>query len=159
MSKFKDKELLENIIKDSLCKAEVLVALGLKPCGGNYKTFDKYILKYEIDTSHFTGSIWNTGKRFREFGKKFDIQDILVENSTYTNTNRLRIRLINEGLKEEKCSNCNLSEWLSQKIPLELDHINGVNNDHRIENLRLLCPNCHALTSTYRGKNINAFMV
>lgn len=53
-----------------------------------------------------------------------------------------------------KCESCNLEEWLGNKIPLELDHINGVNNDNRIENLRILCPNCHALTPTYRGKNI-----
>jgi len=159
MSKIRDKELLEKAIKKSLCKAEVLTLLGLKACGSNYKTFDKYVSMYNLDTSHFTGRVWNTGKRFREFGKKLNIETILVENSTYTNTNRLRIRLINEGLKEEKCNNCGLTHWLDNKIPLELDHINGINNDHRIENLRLLCPNCHALTSTYRGKNINAFMV
>jgi 5-methylcytosine-specific restriction endonuclease McrA len=61
---------------------------------------------------------------------------------------------VNEGRMEYKCQCCGISEWLDKPISLQLDHINGINNDHRIENLRFLCPNCHSQTDTYAGKNI-----
>ena len=77
---------------------------------------------------------------------------ILVEHSNYQ-SNKLRKRLLNEGYKEPICESCFNEYWLGNPIPLELDHINGDNSDNRLENLALLCPNCHALTPTYRGKN------
>ena len=128
--------------------------MGIVAKGGNYKTIKEKLEKYEIDTSHFTGKGWNVGDRYRDFGIRFTLEEILVENSSYTNTNRIRLRLISEGLKKECCEKCNLSEWLLETIPLELHHINGVTKDNRIENLQLLCPNCHSLTENYRGKNI-----
>ena len=89
--------------------------------------------------------------KFKPFeGKK--IEEILVENSTYQSY-KLKKRLIAEGIKKSVCESCGQSEWLEQPIPLELHHINGNNSDNRLENLRLLCPNCHALTDSYRGKN------
>jgi hypothetical protein len=79
--------------------------------------------------------------------------EILVEDSKFR-TDWLKTRLIREGIFEHRCSKCQLTEWLDVLIPLELDHKNGVKTDHRLENLCLLCPNCHALTPTYRGKNV-----
>jgi 5-methylcytosine-specific restriction endonuclease McrA len=70
---------------------------------------------------------------------------------------RLRLRLIREGLKEPRCENCGLDSWNGVQIPLELDHRNGRRDDNRIENLTLLCPNCHAQTPTYRGRNIGRY--
>lgn len=155
-STLSNKELLESVIKDSVSKREVLFKFGLKALGSNYKTLNKYIVLYNLNTSHFSGKAWNKGENFKDFStNRIDIKEILIENSTYTNSNRLRIRLINEHYKKYLCECCNLSQWLGEKIPLELDHINGINTDNRIENLRLLCPNCHAMTDTYRGKNIN----
>lgn len=70
------------------------------------------------------------------------------------NTHRLRRELIDLGLKDHRCEGCDRSEWNGSPVPLELDHINGNRTDNRLENLRLLCPNCHAQTPTYRGRNI-----
>jgi hypothetical protein len=81
------------------------------------------------------------------------MKEILVENSNYTNTNNLRKRLIREGYFKYECCNCKLSEWMGEPMRLELEHINGINTDNRIENLKILCPNCHSLTDTYCGKN------
>lgn len=85
---------------------------------------------------------------------KIPLEEILVEDSTYTNINRLKIRLVNEGHLKYKCNNCkNEGKWLGETLSLQLDHINGEPSDHRIENLRFLCSNCHSQTSTYCGRN------
>jgi hypothetical protein len=149
------KEELEEIVKNVLSIAEICRRLGIRPVGGNYKTIKKYINLYDIDISHFTGQGWNKGLRYRPFNKITDISDILIENSTYTNTHRLKIRLIKEGLKDSICELCGIDSWCDKPISLHLDHINGNNMDNRIDNLRILCPNCHSQTSTYCGNNLN----
>jgi len=84
---------------------------------------------------------------------RFTLEQILVENSTYACTHRLKLRLIKDGLLEEACAKCgNRGEWMATPLSLHLDHVNGRGNDHRIENLRLLCPNCHSQTESYGGK-------
>ena len=140
-------------VAESLSVRQVLSRIGLVPAGGNYKTVHARIEKLGLDTSHFTGAAWNVGPRFRMLGKPFSWDGILIENSPYTSTSRLRNRLIEHELKENKCEQCGLTKWLKRPIPLELHHVNGVNNDNRLPNLQLLCPNCHALTESYRGKN------
>ena len=140
-------------VATSLSVRQVLACIGLVPAGGNYKTVHARIAKLGLDTTHFTGAAWNQGARYRMLGQPFSWDSILIENSLYTSTTRLRNRLIAHGLKEAKCEQCGLVEWLDQPIPLELHHANGINNDHRLTNLRLLCPNCHAQTENYRGKN------
>lgn len=84
------------------------------------------------------------------------LSEILIKDSIYQ-SNKLRKRLINAGLKNHQCETCGLVEWLGSPIPLELDHINGDKHDNRLSNLRVICPNCHALTDTYRGKNIGRY--
>lgn len=86
--------------------------------------------------------------------QEIPLEDVLVENSTYTTSSRLKARLLKAGRLKEECSSCgNGPEWNGKPLSLQLDHINGINNDNRIENLRILCPNCHSQTDTYSGKN------
>ena len=149
---YTDEDLVK-AIHESHSLADTLRKLGLRPAGGNYTLLKRKIEELELDTSHFRGQGWSKGKKQTHVTRQ-SLDKILIENSTYKNSNSLRKRLINEGVFEHVCVNCELDTWLDQPIPLELDHINGNNRDNRLENLRLLCPNCHALTATYRGKNI-----
>jgi len=146
-------EEFSQAVAASLSVRQVLSRIGLVPAGGNYKTVHTRIKKLELDTSHFTGAGWNVGTRYRSFGRKASLTEILVANSPYAFTHGLRGRLLKEGLKKHVCEVCELAEWRGQPISLELHHVNGINNDHRIANLQLLCPNCHAQTKNYRGKN------
>lgn len=148
------KEDYEKAVASSHSIAGVCRCLGLKPIGGNYRIVHNAIEMYHLDTSHFTGQGWNVGLRFNP-KKKQKIEDILIENSTYQSF-KLKRRLIKEKLKDELCEMCGLREWRGYPIPLELHHVNGNNRDNRMENLQLLCPNCHALTENYRGLNKSA---
>jgi len=130
-----------------------LTKIGLVPRGGNYKTVKMKIKKIGLDISHFTGQGHLKGKT-HNWAKKIPLEDILIKNSTYTSTTKLKDRLFKEKYLEKKCYECELTEWRGKDIPLELEHKNGDNTDNRLLNLTVLCPNCHAQTKTYRGKNI-----
>lgn len=150
-TKWTDEQLIE-ACKTSRSIRQVLSKLGLKEAGGNYSIIKRKIKEKELDISHFTGRGWNIGLTTKPNPPK-SLNEILTVNSIYQ-SNKLRQRLLKENVLEHKCSNCNNSEWLGNPIPLELEHINGDSSDNRLENLTLLCPNCHSLTPTYRGKNI-----
>lgn len=135
-------------VSESTSMTQVIPKLGLSETGaGNRRTIRNRIDKLGLDTSHWRGQDWSKGVR----NPKKTLDEILVEGSTYS-THNLRKRLLQEGLKDSQCESCGLREWLGSPIPLELDHINGVPDDHRIDNLRVLCPNCHAMTPTWRGR-------
>jgi len=148
------KEFLEPIVKECGSIRQVLNKLGLKEAGGNYENIKTRIKLFGIDTSHFHGMVWNRGK---EWSKVKDLTSKLVEHSTYTtglptSTHRLKKQLLKLGYKDHICELCDLTEWKGEKIPLELHHINGNRFDNRIENLQLLCPNCHSFTDNYRRR-------
>lgn len=134
---------------------EVVAGLGLSiTAAGNWRTVQKYVAQLELDTTHFIDRRSAENLKAAHLKTTIPIEDILVEGSTY-GTSNLSKRLVREGLKKYACERCGLTEWLGEKLSLELDHINGVNNDHRLENLKLLCPNCHSLTPTWRGRGRN----
>ena len=95
MSKYKiEKDELEKIVKDVLSIAEVCRRINIRPVGGNYKTLKKYFRLYDIDITHFTGQGWNTGKRYRNFTKTYSLEEIMVQDSTYTSTSKLKKDLL-----------------------------------------------------------------
>lgn len=139
-----DKDNLIEIVSVCDSGVEVLKRLGLIVGGNNWKTLEKYLSLYNIDTSHFKKLVTR---------KKSKLCDVLVENSSYNRTH-LKERLYKENLLERKCCICGQDEnWNGVRISLILDHINGVNNDNRIENLRIVCPNCNAGLDTFAGRN------
>lgn len=152
-------EDLKEAVSLSKSYSEVCRRLGISDKGGNLNTVKKKIIDLGLDMSHFTGSRWNKGLTSEEHKsiKKKDISEILIENSGWTSHN-LKLRLIKEGIKECKCERCNRTEWEGFPIPIELHHINGNHKDNRLENLQILCPNCHALTENYSGKSSNKVM-
>jgi hypothetical protein len=151
-----EKEKLENIVKLSYSFTDTLKKLGKRAAGGNFKTLRKYIEKYQIDVSHFNPEQIRIEKLRKNLtDKKKDLSEILTENSSY-GRGHLKERLYNEGLKKRCCELCGQSEiWNGKKMSLILDHINGVWDDNRIENIRIVCPNCNATLDTHCGKNLS----
>jgi hypothetical protein len=132
--------------------ADVIRALGLVPAGGNYDQVQRRIRELGLDTSHMTGQGWNVGGAFRPY-KERPLDQVLVAGQ-WTSSHGLKKRLFRAGLKEPKCELCGWAERAPDgRIPVELDHINGDRFDNRLENLRILCPNCHSLQPTHRGLN------
>ncbi len=149
------KEILEPIVKSSISIREVLSKLDLKFTGGNHQNMKDRIKQFEIDTSHMKGCAHNKGTIVYN-----DISYILVENSVYSSgaprgTDQVKKLLFKNSLKEKCCEECGISSWNGLEAPLELHHINGIRVDNRIENLQILCCNCHAQTDNYSGKNKN----
>ncbi|MEK7585024.1 MAG: HNH endonuclease signature motif containing protein [Patescibacteria group bacterium] len=147
-----DKERLVALVKESTSVRQVIKGLGLIPAGGNYDQIKKYIEEFDLGTKHFKGKAWNKG--LVGLGKPFiPLEKILVKNSTYQSF-KLKKRLFMVGLKNPWCEECGWAEkTIDGYLPLELDHKNGNRRDNRLVNLRVLCPNCHSLKPTHRGRN------
>lgn len=140
------------VVATSVSYRQVLVRLGLVPAGGNYSQVKGYIRRLGLDTTHFSGKVWNT-KIHLERNHRRDIDQWLRPHSG-VQSYKLKLRLFALGIKRARCELCGWAELSRDgRIPVELDHINGLSWDNRIENLRVLCPNCHSLQPTHRGKN------
>lgn len=152
MKEYYHKDNLEQIVRESYSFAEVLRKIGLRDVGSNFKTIKKYIGEYNIDTSHFRGQTWNKGMGYTDYAAYNKLENILKENTNFQ-SDVLKYRLVKEGLKQWKCEKCgNEGIWEGQKLVLELHHINGNHYDNRLENLQILCPNCHSQTDNFRNR-------
>lgn len=146
-------EQLHGAAKSSRSIRELLQKLDLRPAGGNYSQMRKYIQEANISIDHFVGQGWNVDAQ-NLIHDKIPLSEILMADSSYQSF-KLKKRLFSEKLKEKKCEKCSWSEMaLDGRIPLELHHINGDRRDNRLENLQILCPNCHSLEDSHRGRNI-----
>lgn len=143
-------EELTRAIKTSVSVRQTLQKLGVKAAGGNYYIFHKAVRHFNLDTSHFTGM--NLAGRKLPLRRK-PMTEYLVKDSTIQ-SNKLRKYLLQQKIFKAICSNCRRTSWCGRPIPLELDHRDGNHRNNDLSNLRLLCPNCHALTPNYRGRNI-----
>lgn len=144
---------MREAVKTSRSKRESLKKIGLRPTGGNYKQLEKYIDELNLDTSHFLGQGWNLGLLFCP-KPAISLSKILIKGSSFQSY-KLKKRLFKEDLKIEVCEDCGWAEKSQDgRIPLELNHKNGNSRDHRLENLEILCPNCHSLRPHYRGSKL-----
>jgi hypothetical protein len=146
--KYNRENFTETVLK-SINLVDVCRNIGISLNYGNRQTIKKYIDLYDINIDHFYIPL-SSGN------KKMTIDEILVKDSKYTGTTNLKNKLYKLNIKNRKCELCGQGEeWLGRKISLILDHINGFNNDNRIDNLRIVCPNCNASLDThckgYRG--------
>jgi hypothetical protein len=155
---FITKKDLQNLLDTSNTICDVLKSFNLSPYNGNHRTLHKRIEQDELNLEKFEENrrAFNIKKHseLSHFNLR-SLDDILVENSTYNNGTSLKKRLIKAGILQNKCYGvgCTIvDDWLGNPLSLQLDHENGINNDNRKENLRLLCPNCHSQTKTYSGK-------
>ena len=146
-------EQLKAAVEGSYSYRSVLLKLGLVPAGGNYQHVVRIMNELGLSTEHFTGKGWNVEWRFDPRKPTTPLADWLVAHST-VQSNTLKKRLFKEGIKSPQCEMCGWKQMsVDGRVPVELDHINGRHDDNRIENLRVLCPNCHSLQPTHRGKN------
>lgn len=144
------------IVDESESLVDLLKRLGLKPVGGNFNTVKNRLKKEGIEfesKKHPKDVLAKVLEERKKNSKPLAFH--LTENSTY-NRHSLKRRLIRDGLLQNICAECGIKgEWNGKPLSLQLDHINGISDDNRIENLRFLCPNCHSQTETFAGKNVS----
>lgn len=145
-----------DVIAQHYSKAACLKKLNLGFSGANYKWLNLLIETHGVDVTHFTGQ-GHLRNKTHGWNKQIPLSEILVKDSTYLGTSRLKQRLYDDGLLVEICYRCLQGpSWNEQYLVLHLDHIDGDKTNNLIENLQILCPNCHSQTETYCGRNIGS---
>jgi hypothetical protein len=144
-----DEQQARAAIGASSSWTEALRRLGLRAAGGNFALLKRWAAEWGIDTAHFR-PYEHAGRHLHRAPRP--LAEVLVEHSAY-NRASLKRRLYDEGLKQRRCELCGLGEtWRGKRITLILDHVNGVHDDNRLENLRIVCPNCAATLDTHSAK-------
>lgn len=133
--KYYTEEQVRAAATNNTSLAGFLRELGLQPKGHNYDTGRSLVERYNLDTSHWTGQAWSRGKHLKEEGG-------------YARAPQIKRHLV--STRGHRCESCNLETWLDKPITLELEHIDGDRTNNVYTNLKLLCPNCHAQTPTWR---------
>lgn len=145
-------EELSRIVKTSYSFKEVQTALGYRPSSGSvYYKIKHRVEELKLDISHF-GSM--RSERLSSNSQIYSMDEILIKDSFYTNISRMKKRILRDKLLEYKCHECgNIGSWNNKPMTLQLDHFNGDPKNHRLENLRFICPNCHSQTHNFSGRN------
>lgn len=138
-----------SIIKNSTTIAEVLFKLGYSTKGNSWGFS---MVRRRMDELNLSSSDFKGKSVYLKQKKQIEEKDILKPNCKHTRA-VLRRFVLRNNLIPYKCAICGCVEWQGKTLSLELDHINGINNDNRLENLRFLCPNCHSQTTTYGSRN------
>lgn len=147
-----DEATVKQAVGDSHCLSEALRRLGLRPAGGNHATLKRLIERWDISTDHFDPYQHARGPR----PDRVPLEEVLVESSTY-GRKHLKRRLFESRLKQSRCELCGQpGVWRGKPMTLILDHVNGVPDDNRLENLRIACPNCAATFDTHCGRKNQA---
>lgn len=144
-----NKSLLKELSLNSNNLADILLKLNLTQTSGNYRTLKKYLKLFNIEFQ-------NKSSKTR-LHRRYTFEECFKVNSTIARQH-VKKRILKDNLIPYKCIECNINnEWNNKELVLQLEHINGINNDNRIENLCFLCPNCHSQTSTYSARNKKAY--
>lgn len=146
------KEIIQEAVNRSFCWAEACRQLNLQPSSGSQSYLKKRAMDFKVSFGHFW-SISKLSARPKKTLRK-DIRSFLISNGPFINSHALKVRLIRDGLKRHACESCGITRWMDRPTPLELHHVNGVKNDNRIENIQILCPNCHAMTPNHAGRKL-----
>jgi 5-methylcytosine-specific restriction endonuclease McrA len=151
--KRRSRDEYERAVAETVSAAGALRLLGLRPAGGNYAVLRARIREHGISTAHWLGQGHLKGKS-NAHAPSVPLEQVLVRQSRYRgSTSLLKSRLVRSGALAYNCTRCGMFEWMGRALALHLDHVNGDRTDNRLENLRLLCPNCHSQTPTYCGRN------
>lgn len=147
---------LENTVKNSVTLSEILRSFNITTSSANYTALKQKMKKDNINYNHIKlGLNSNAGKKLACHKDPIPLELIMVQNSTYSRIH-LKARLLKMGILKNQCYNCEMFPiWQNKPLSLQIDHINGISDDNRLENLRILCPNCHAQTDTFSGKKRN----
>ena len=142
------KEILEDAVRKCTSWRQLILYFSLKETGGNYKNLQKKCEEFDVDVSHFTGRGWNK-LGHPNYGNNIVLEERLCKHTTKKPANKTKEILINHKIKKNKCEKCGITDWMGEKLTLQLHHINGDPTDDRIENLQILCPNCHSQTNNF----------